>query len=189
MNKQVLRIGRKPDNDIVLDHPSISSYHATVTFGQANSCDLEDNDSSNGTFVDGMRIRKTKIVPQSNIVLGKMNFDAARIFRFNKKTDDFVAEFQELKPVWDTLEKERISIIEYQKKLDTLLAIPYIGRFIILWMSDYYHLEPRRVKLKEDMRRLWVCPACKQPLRDYDWLTWNDCEHVKNCPKCKARWF
>jgi hypothetical protein len=189
MKTQVLRIGRKPDNDIVLDDPSVSSYHATATLGSENSAVLEDNDSSNGTFVDGLRIRKTPLTSQSNVLFGKLAFDTARIFRFNKKPDDFTTEFQELKVVWDTLETERTSIIAMQKKIDVLLAIPYIGRFVILLMSDHYHLEPRKVKLKEDMRRLWVCPGCRQPLRDFDWLTWNDCEHVKNCPRCKARWF
>jgi|GEM_PF-2598694 len=189
MKPHVLRIGRQPDNDIVLDDPSVSSYHAVATLGSQNSGVLEDNDSSNGTFVDGLRIRRTPINTKSSILFGKLAFDSNKIFRFNKKPDDFTDEFKDLRVVWNSLESERTSIIAVQKKIDVLLAIPYIGRFVILLMSDHYHIETRKVKLKEDMRRLWVCPGCHQPLRDYDWLTWNDCEHLKNCPRCKARWF
>ena len=189
MKPNIIRIGRQADNDIILDDPSVSSYHATATFGSQNTGMLEDNDSSNGTFVDGLRIRKTPINPKSNILFGKLAFDSNKIFRFNKKPDDFTEEFEDLRAIWDSLEKERTNIIAVQKKIDVLLAIPYIGRFVILLMSDHYHIEPRKVKLKEDMRRMWVCPSCRQPLRDYDWLTWNDCEHLKNCPKCKAKWF
>ncbi|CAG4994746.1 hypothetical protein DYBT9275_01458 [Dyadobacter sp. CECT 9275] len=189
MKTQVLRIGRKPDNDIVIDDLSVSHYHAVATLGNENTAELEDNDSSNGTYVDGMRVRKTLITGESSITLGKVALDPRKIFRFNKKPDDFSAEFQELRPVWDTLETERISILQSQKKIDVLLAIPYIGRIIMLWAANHYNLEGRRVKLKEDMRRMWVCPSCKQPLRDYEWLTWNDAEHLRRCPKCKARWF
>ncbi len=189
MSPQKLRIGRKPDNDIVVDHPSVSGYHALVTLGPDHSGILEDNDSSNGTFVDGVRIRKTQFTPRSSILLGKMPFEASKIFRFDKQPDDYISEFREMLHVWQKLEDERVAMIDIQKKIDVMLAIPYIGRLIILLMNRHYGLENRRVKWKEDMRHLWVCPACQQPLRDYDWLTWNDCEHLKKCPKCKARWF
>jgi hypothetical protein len=189
MKKSTLRIGRQPDNDIVIDDPSVSSYHAQAAVGPDNTWTLEDHNSSNGTFVDGQRIKKSTITPGTLIVLGRKTFDPARIFRFSKTPDDFTEEFQGIRPVWEKLENERIGIIAQQKKIDVLLAIPYIGRFIILLMSNHYHLEPRKIKLKEDIRRLWVCPSCRQPLRDYDWFTWNDCEHLRSCPKCKARWF
>ncbi|WAC10147.1 FHA domain-containing protein [Dyadobacter pollutisoli] len=189
MKPQKLRIGRKPDNDIVVDDPSVSGYHALATLGDGNSAILEDNDSSNGTYVDGVRIRKTQFTTGSKIILGKIPFDPGKIFRFDKKPDDFIHEFSELHPVWLVLEKERVDLIEIQKKMDVLLAIPYIGRLIILLMNRHYDLENRRVKWKENMRRQWNCPGCQQPLRDYDWLTWNDCEHLKKCPKCKVKWF
>jgi ABC-type multidrug transport system ATPase subunit/pSer/pThr/pTyr-binding forkhead associated (FHA) protein len=55
-------IGRTPDNDIVLNHPQVSSKHAVlhVTGGQLF---LEDRGSSNGTYVRGARLQPGQRVP------------------------------------------------------------------------------------------------------------------------------
>jgi transcriptional regulator with GAF, ATPase, and Fis domain len=44
-----LRIGRAPDNDVCIDDPSVSRYHAVLNVGPALS--IEDLGSSNGTFL------------------------------------------------------------------------------------------------------------------------------------------
>ncbi len=52
---QVMRIGRSPDNDIVLPAPTVSQYHAEVEkIGQRYR--LRDLRSSNGTFVNGKSV-------------------------------------------------------------------------------------------------------------------------------------
>lgn len=43
--------GRDAGNDLVLDHPSVSRVHARVTLAQDGFLWLEDQGSSNGTFV------------------------------------------------------------------------------------------------------------------------------------------
>jgi pSer/pThr/pTyr-binding forkhead associated (FHA) protein len=50
-----LRVGRALDCDVVLDHPSVSRHHATVTF-QAGRPRLEDAMSRHGTQVNGQKI-------------------------------------------------------------------------------------------------------------------------------------
>ncbi|MDT8316599.1 MAG: FHA domain-containing protein [bacterium] len=63
-------IGRGPGNDIVIDNPAISSRHARV-FKEKNFIILEDLGSTNGTFVNGEKIRKAVINSRDDITVGK----------------------------------------------------------------------------------------------------------------------
>jgi pSer/pThr/pTyr-binding forkhead associated (FHA) protein len=58
----VLRIGRVPDNDIVLDDPRVSSHHARLLVSGDRTL-IEDLGSSNGTFVNSPERRVTQAVP------------------------------------------------------------------------------------------------------------------------------
>jgi pSer/pThr/pTyr-binding forkhead associated (FHA) protein len=49
------RIGRLPDNDIVLDDGKVSRHHAVVV-SNGVTCVLKDLLSSNGVFVGGVRV-------------------------------------------------------------------------------------------------------------------------------------
>src|SRR5258708_7903286 len=51
-----IRIGRAPDNDIVVDHKSCSRYHALITL-QNNQVIIEDLKSRNGVKVNSAPIR------------------------------------------------------------------------------------------------------------------------------------
>jgi hypothetical protein len=188
MKTQTLRIGRKPDNDIVLDDPSVSGYHATVTLQASKEWLLEDNDSTNGTFIDNLRVRKGVITSQSQVKIGKIAFEVRKIFRFTKAADDFIEEFQALKPIWEEVELQRAKIAEKQKSVDFIQAIPYVGRLAMVVFEDRFELTKHQKLLKDALRK-WACPKCQQPLRDYDWFTWEDCERTQCCHRCKAKWF
>ncbi len=58
-------IGRTPDNDIVIGHPQVSSKHAFL-HKHGPQLFLEDNGSSNGTYVRGQRIPGGQRVPVQN---------------------------------------------------------------------------------------------------------------------------
>lgn len=50
-------IGRQPDNDIILTHPTVSRKHARVIWNiQVGKHIIEDLHSTNGTFVSGQRV-------------------------------------------------------------------------------------------------------------------------------------
>ena len=54
---KVYRIGRDPDNDVVISDPHVSSYHAVLSFDATQEAFiLRDLVSSNGTKVSGQRI-------------------------------------------------------------------------------------------------------------------------------------
>jgi len=54
---QSLRIGKAPDNDVVLDHPTVSRNHLTVR-RQGDTFTVQDLGSTNGTFIDGAQIKE-----------------------------------------------------------------------------------------------------------------------------------
>jgi DNA-binding NtrC family response regulator len=54
---QSLRIGKASDNDVVLDHPTVSRNHLVVR-RQGEQFLVQDLGSTNGTFIDGAQVRE-----------------------------------------------------------------------------------------------------------------------------------
>ncbi|MPY91472.1 MAG: FHA domain-containing protein [Luteitalea sp.] len=71
-----LRIGRAPENDIVLQDQdkTVSRYHAELRHEQGNYV-LIDVNSQNGIWVDGQRVQRTKLEPGRPVVLGKVRIE------------------------------------------------------------------------------------------------------------------
>ncbi len=56
LDKAVIRIGRQPDNDIVIDDVSVSRYHAEIQSRPTGQFLLRDLTSRNGTWVNGKTV-------------------------------------------------------------------------------------------------------------------------------------
>jgi hypothetical protein len=67
------RVGRKPDNDIVLENPGISSYHCEITL-QEDQVLVHDLRSTNGTFIEGERLvqEPVPVAPGQTLQLGQL---------------------------------------------------------------------------------------------------------------------
>ncbi len=61
-SKPVKNIGRTPDNDIVINHPQVSSRHALL-HNVSGRLFIEDRGSANGTYVHGHRIAPGQKIP------------------------------------------------------------------------------------------------------------------------------
>lgn len=55
INQPTLRVGRAPDNDIVVNHPAVSGHHLSL-FVSAGVMTVTDQNSTNGTQLNGHRI-------------------------------------------------------------------------------------------------------------------------------------
>src|ERR1051325_8626857 len=67
----VVRLGRAPDNNFVLDAPSVSRYHAMLSYENGSQPVITDLGSTNGTFVNGEPLTEPRqITSQDLIFLG-----------------------------------------------------------------------------------------------------------------------
>lgn len=64
-----LTIGRGPDNDVVLEHVSMSGSHATIR-NLDGAFQLTDLGSTNGTFVDGSPVQEVTLASGAQIRFG-----------------------------------------------------------------------------------------------------------------------
>ena len=64
-----MKIGRRA-GDIVLDDPAVSGEHAMIET-IANHSTIYDLDSTNGTFVDGKRIKQHALLNDQTIIIGE----------------------------------------------------------------------------------------------------------------------
>jgi hypothetical protein len=65
-----LSVGRQPDCDLVLDHPSVSKMHAVLKWDASNKrCSVLDQGSTNGTFLNAsIRVRKETLLRDGDII-------------------------------------------------------------------------------------------------------------------------
>ena len=69
LNKLVMSIGRSADNDIVIPNRTVSSHHAVLSF-EGGIFFITDKDSTNGVFVNDIRINKSKVHNSDIIRIG-----------------------------------------------------------------------------------------------------------------------
>lgn len=78
-------IGRDPGNHIVLGDPRVSGHHGRIAWDETRGCYLiEDLGSSNGTFVDGVRVREPEVLFPLSVV----SFGRAGEFIFRQPTGE-----------------------------------------------------------------------------------------------------
>ncbi len=67
----VIRLGRAPDNNFVLEAPSVSRYHAILSYENGAQPVITDLGSTNGTFVNGEPLTEPRqLSPEDLIFLG-----------------------------------------------------------------------------------------------------------------------
>ncbi len=65
-----LTIGRNKNNQMILPSPSVSNYHAKIYFEDGRYM-LEDLNSTNGTFINGIMVDKKSLQPGDEISISK----------------------------------------------------------------------------------------------------------------------
>lgn len=76
-------LGRADDCDLVLPYPQVSAHHARLVPQADGSCLVEDLGSTNGTYVDGQRVRRAVLRPGGTLSLGSVPvvLQAGRVLR------------------------------------------------------------------------------------------------------------
>lgn len=70
----LVRIGRAPDCDVIIDRQEISRHHAELLRIDATSYELRDLGSTNGTHVNGVRVDTALVGDGDEIRLGALPF-------------------------------------------------------------------------------------------------------------------
>ena len=70
LTKDRTTLGRRPYNDIVIDNLAVSGEHAVLQM-QGNEVNLEDLNSTNGTYVNGKAIKKQLLQNNDTVEIGK----------------------------------------------------------------------------------------------------------------------
>jgi hypothetical protein len=82
LTKDVTTLGRKSDNDIVLDNAAISGRHCKFELKGLADVFVEDVGSTNGTFINNKRIKRHKLEDDDVIALASFRI------RYVQATDD-----------------------------------------------------------------------------------------------------
>jgi pSer/pThr/pTyr-binding forkhead associated (FHA) protein len=67
-------VGRAPRADFVVDAPLVSRIHCRLRIDGDNCLDVEDLGSTNGTFVNGRKVRKAELRAGDTLKVGRVEF-------------------------------------------------------------------------------------------------------------------
>lgn len=84
LDKEVMTIGRKPDNDIVIDNQAVSGHHASIK-REGGALFIEDLSSLNGTYLNSQKVSKAELFNNDVILIGVHTLDVAS--DKNRETD------------------------------------------------------------------------------------------------------
>jgi pSer/pThr/pTyr-binding forkhead associated (FHA) protein len=67
-------VGRAPRADFVVDAPLVSRIHCRLSIDGDNCLDVEDLGSTNGTFVNGRKVRRASLRVGDTLKVGRVEF-------------------------------------------------------------------------------------------------------------------
>jgi 8-oxo-dGTP diphosphatase len=74
LSDKPVRIGRTPDNDLVVADLDVSRNHAELRKSPAGTYEIIDLGSHNGTFVNGKRVSQATVTDQDIVTIGNSTF-------------------------------------------------------------------------------------------------------------------
>jgi len=197
--KKTIKIGRCKSNDLVFDFPQVSSNHAVITPIGSNSLILEDQSSSNGTFVNGVQIKRMIISKDDRIKVANILVNTKPYFVTNNPSvsnkpnisknknsssehENIKEEFRNLEEVWNTYQNVKAN----HKKKDfwknmAFTAAGMGGR----GAAGLLKTDEKLQVVENEFKVNYTCPKCKV------FLGYNPHEGLvqrKKCFTCKTNW-
>ncbi|MGD8457731.1 MAG: FHA domain-containing protein [Anaerolineales bacterium] len=95
LDKEVIKIGRNIKNDLVLNDPSVSRFHAEIRYEDSQFL-LVDLGSSGGTFLNNQKVDKGVLFSGDIIVFAKLPImfmcEGASIKKFSSESTEYLGE-------------------------------------------------------------------------------------------------
>ncbi|MEZ0538698.1 FHA domain-containing protein [Fibrella arboris] len=171
-SKQSITIGRGKANHIVVPTLSVTELHARVTRQPSREGDgywLEDNNSSNGTYVNDFRIVRRRLQPDDQVRVGNQVLTYRRLIKaFSRNPDDYTREFAELEGVWEdyvSLKEQLESRNLADQVSDLTVGVPLIGMALGRLLGAERSARKKRelADLEAQMTQVYACPKCGTP--------------------------
>jgi len=70
LEKEVTTFGRKEGNDLIINHPAVSGFHGKIV-QEGTDYVVEDLNSTNGTLLNGVRVKRSKLNNKDLIRIAK----------------------------------------------------------------------------------------------------------------------
>ena len=212
---RVIRIGKNPDNDLVLEKPGVSRYHARLSLYTDFLGLIEDLDSTYGTQVDSHRVVQKLVTPTSKVMLGPITpLDIKSLFDDVKpkpkpgptpppiphqffsqggasKGGSYAEEFKRIEFHYDTYLKTKKNIQVDKTKTWARVALMFVPMYgmQLAALADAYMFNPTEKLhvLDEAFKRDYVCPNpdCQHFL---GYTPYKDLLFQKQCRFCKCNW-
>lgn len=190
------RIGRNADNDLVLHYPQVSGHHAVVSRISDNVLLLEDNNSTNGTFVNDIRIRRATIDSSDVVKMADVSVNLTPYFApkppipKNASPEMVMKAFYELKEVYAAYEESKLkaqSGDEWKKTAIRagLSLIPFVGNALAIVATRTIDSKEKLLALEKEFKINYVCPKCRTFL---GMLPWESLANRNQCPSCRTHW-
>ncbi len=200
-----ITIGRSADNLLVLKSNTVSSRHCLISRMADGTAVIEDLDSSNGTFLNGKRIKQAAIKSGDELILAGVKMDTALVlglfdhpnlqpgldyYEYIKKEQIFV-EFRNLKGVYEEYQRKKKHIMKTNNLKNTgikagLSLIPMVGSALgTLSGTITGNVQEQLLELEEEFKRNYICPGC------FKFLGAEPFENMEKrgyCLVCKAKW-
>jgi hypothetical protein len=205
MPNEIISIGRLPGNTLIVEYPKISSKHCQIRQVSDEEFVIEDLDSTNGTFVNGRRIKQTLIKPDDELKLADMVIDATLLLSLFqkisekggikyaelKKNSEINADFLKLKKVYEKYVSDKKKLMMGSSITSTglragLSMIPYVGTALgIVATGMTGTVQAKMYELDEKFKMEYICPVCFRFLGNEPFDNLNK---RGTCVYCKSKW-
>ncbi len=174
-----IKIGRNPDNQIIIKSKKVSREHAEFIKNDDNKYIIKDLGTPHGTFVNGSRTKQAKIDEKSTVQLADFIIDTnillSKINSSDYKKKETYAQLEEKKIIRIKFEKLKIVYDQYKKdkkKIQrggglkktgvraALALIPILGNAIGIMMGEVLDVNKDLEELNENFKKDYVCPNC-----------------------------
>lgn len=146
--KKAVSIGRNKSNDLSIDFQQVSGNHAVITPIAANSLIIEDLGSTNGTFVNGLRIKRKIINREDRVKVANILVDTKPYFvtpNYHSGKDNvgekntlaqeesIQKQFEKLEEIWTTYQNIKLNHKKkgFWKKMGLTVAGMAIGALLV----------------------------------------------------------
>lgn len=200
------KIGRKPDNNYVINNPEVSKRHATLTQVSDNAFLLEDHNSTAGTRVNGVKIDRIVLGLNDEFQVASVTIKVKAIVNPPPKPAPLPSlpsvqaifiqtEFLKLESIWNAHKK--VQTISAVTSLAITAAGTLIGGTLVPGMGallggTFAKLgtmiidKPEAIKVIEyEFKEKYICPKCQSHFGN---TPFSDLKKQNKCPnhRCKV---